>query len=147
MQTRAVAADDVRPLRERILRPGQTPEQLCFPGDGERDTLHAAALADGEIIAVASVMREPFPAAPGPGDWRVRGMATREELRGRGIGSALLARCEEHARARGGTRLWCNARVGARSFYERAGMSVCGEQFEIPEIGPHLLMSKPLEAL
>ena len=37
--------------------------------------------------------------------------------------------------------MWCNARVGARSFYERAGLAVHGEPFDVPPIGMHLLMS------
>ncbi len=132
-------------MRERILRPGQTPEQLCYPGDGEPDTLHAAVLEGGVAVGVASVMREPHPREPAPGDWRLRGMATCEQARGRGVGAALLGLCEAHVRARGGTRLWCNARTGARAFYERAGLAAESEVFEIPGIGPHVLMSMRLE--
>ncbi len=40
--------------------------------------------------------------------------------------------------------MWCNARSGARTFYERAGFCVEGEEFEIAGIGPHFLMAKPL---
>jgi len=38
-----------------------------------------------------------------------------------------------------------NARIGARTLYERGGMSVEGEAFEIPPIGTHLLMSVRLD--
>jgi GNAT superfamily N-acetyltransferase len=141
----AVDADTVRPLRREALRPGQTPAQVAFPGDEAPTTLHAAVRMGPQIVAVASVMRDPHPRTPGQEDWRIRGMATRADLRGRGLGGALLACCETHARRHGGARLWCNARVGAREFYERAGFSVEGAVFEIPEIGPHYLMSKLLE--
>jgi GNAT superfamily N-acetyltransferase len=144
MRTTAVDAEAVRPLRAEVLRPGQPREQLIFPGDDEPDALHAAVAIEGRIVGVASVMREPYPHDPLTGDWRVRGMATSAEMRGRGIGGALLARCEEHARDHAGARLWCNARVGARTLYERAGFAVDGEVFEIPLIGPHYLMGKPL---
>lgn len=60
------------------------------------------------------------------------------------MGAALLAACERHAREHGGTLLWCYARVPARTLYERAGMTALGEPFEIPPIGPHELMYKPL---
>jgi len=143
MQPIAVDAELVRPLRAEVLRPGQSREQLAFPGDDAPETLHAAVAIDGRIVGVASVMREPYPHDPLPGDWRVRGMATSFEARGRGIGAALLARCEEHVRDQGGTRLWCNARVRARAFYERAGFAVEGEVFEVPTIGSHYLMCKP----
>jgi GNAT superfamily N-acetyltransferase len=134
----------VMPLRERVLRPGQSREQLTFEGDDAPDTLHAAVTLHGRVVGVASVMRNGHPRAPRAGDWRIRGMATSVEMRGRGIGAALLAFCEAHAREQGGLRLWCNARVGARAFYERAGWAVEGGLFEIPGIGPHHLMSKAL---
>src|SRR5271163_2231048 len=98
MHLTAVQAELVRPLRAEVLRPGQPREQLIFAGDNAPETLHAAVAVDGRIVGVASVMREPYRHDPLPGDWRVRGMATSFEARGRGIGAALLARCEEHVR-------------------------------------------------
>jgi hypothetical protein len=41
--------------------------------------------------------------------------------------------------------VWCNARTPARGFYERAGFAVEGEEFELPEIGPHVLMTLALD--
>jgi ribosomal protein S18 acetylase RimI-like enzyme len=80
----------------------------------------------------------------GPGAWRVRGMATVPEARGGGAGTAVLSALVEHAAAHGATRIWCNARIGARSLYERAGFRVISEQFDIPEIGPHYVMELTL---
>lgn len=130
----------VRRLRAEILRPGGGPQATVWPGDDAPGTLHAAVLEGGEPLGVASVMREGYPPDPGPNDWRVRGMATVPRLRSHGIGSQLLDLCIEHARRAGGERLWCNARVGARGLYERAGLRVAGGEFEIPGIGPHVLM-------
>jgi predicted GNAT family N-acyltransferase len=42
--------------------------------------------------------------------------------------------------------VWCNARVRARSLYERAGFTVVSEEFDVPEIGPHLVMECRLAA-
>jgi GNAT superfamily N-acetyltransferase len=144
MRLAAVGADVVRPLRQEILRPGHTDEELVFPGDEHPDTLHAAVSIEDRVVAVATVMRAPHPNHPEDGDWRLRGMATSPELRSRGFGAALLAACETHARAHGATRLWCNARVNAKAFYERGGLTAEGGAFEIPGIGPHFLMSKSL---
>jgi ribosomal protein S18 acetylase RimI-like enzyme len=74
----------------------------------------------------------------------VRGRTTTPGARGTGVGAALLGACVEHARAHGGRRVWCNARTPARGFYERAGFAAEGEEFELPGIGPHYLMSLPL---
>ena len=140
----AVTAADVRPLRERVLRPGQSPEQLTYPGDDDPLSLHVAATRAGVVLAVASIMPEGLPGDPLPGDWRIRGMASTPDVRGRGIGAAMLARLQEHARAGGGTRIWCNARTAARTLYERAGMRVLSGPFEIPAIGEHYLMAGEL---
>ncbi len=147
----AVEADTVRPLREQVLRPGQSPGQLVYEGDDAPDTLHLAVrrgaeIVGAEIVGVASVLRTGHPRDPRPDDWRIRGMATREEVRGRGIGAALLEDCERHAHEQDGARLWCNARRDARRFYERSRFSVEGGEFEIPTIGAHYLMSKPLSS-
>jgi predicted GNAT family N-acyltransferase len=145
MRATPVDAEAVRPLRSEVLRSGQTPAELVYPGDETAGTLHLAIRADGSIVGVASVMEDAHPRSPEPGDWRIRGMATRAQLRGRGIGATLLWRCQSHVRVQGGARIWCNARVAARTFYERDGFEVEGEVFEIAGIGAHYLMSKQLQ--
>ena len=132
-------------LRMAVLRPWQPPGEPMYALERDAGTAHYAALAaDDEVLAVGSVMADPHPLNARAGDWRVRGMATVARLRGRGLGAMVLAALERHAREHGARRLWCNARSGARAFYEGAGWSVEGEEFEIERIGPHFLMSKPL---
>ena len=145
--TTPVTAAAVRALRSAVLRPAQPAEAAVFAGDDEPDTLHLAVFDGADIVAVASVLREAPPQRPSADSWRIRGMASTPTLRGQGIGTAMLARCERHAREHGGTLLWCNARVRARSLYERAGMTVVGEPFEIPPIGEHVLMCKEFAQL
>ncbi len=67
-------------------------------------------------------------------------MATEPDVRGAGFGAALVAACIEHAAASGGGELWCNARMGALGFYRRMGFDVVSEEFDIPGIGPHVVM-------
>ena len=142
---RAVDARTGRELRMAVLRPDQPPGEAMYPLEEARCTAHYAACDPaGEVLAVGSVMPEGHPRHPREGDWRVRGMATRAALRGAGLGGMVLAELERHAREHGGRRVWCNARTGARRFYEGAGFEVEGGEFEIPGIGPHLLMAKPL---
>jgi ribosomal protein S18 acetylase RimI-like enzyme len=45
---------------------------------------------------------------------------------------------------RGVSYLWCNARTSAIGFYEKLGMKVISEEFEIPVIGPHKVMIRHL---
>jgi ribosomal protein S18 acetylase RimI-like enzyme len=69
-------------------------------------------------------------------------MAIIEELRGAGLGRAVLERCLDHARERGARVVWCNARTGAIGFYERLGFEVVSEVFDVPVIGPHVRMAR-----
>ena len=136
----AVSAADVRPLRRRVLRPHQAESELVFAGDDAPDTLHAAVREGGEIVGIATITREPMPGSDRKDAWRVRGMATAPEARGKRHGDALLRACLQHARSHGGGLVWCNARTPAAGFYTRHGFEVRGEEFELPHIGPHYLM-------
>ncbi len=44
----------------------------------------------------------------------------------------------------GGTELWCNARMAAVGFYRRAGFEVVSEEFDVPGIGAHVVMTRPV---
>jgi GNAT superfamily N-acetyltransferase len=139
-----VAADVVRPLRQAVLRPHQTPAEQVWPGDDALEAAHFAArdrAAGDAVLGIASITPEPHPHDPRPGDWRVRGMATAPEARGLGLGARLLAVCVAHARTSGAHRVWCTARSPVVGFYTRAGFVPEGNEFTIPSIGPHRLMT------
>jgi GNAT superfamily N-acetyltransferase len=130
---REVPIAQTRGLRQAILRPHDSEETIA--SQEPEDAFALGAFQGEELIAVG------FIAADGtPGSWRIRGMATVARTRGEGAGGAVLAGLIEHARADGATRVWCNARTPACSFYERAGLRIVSEQFEIPGIGPHFVM-------
>jgi GNAT superfamily N-acetyltransferase len=124
-----------RPLRRRVLRPHESLQELATH---EPPGVHAVgAFEGGELVACGFVCPD-----GAVGEWRVRGMATAPELRGRGAGSAILAALVEHARAQGATRIWCNARTPAVSLYARAGFTVESAEFDIPGIGAHVVMAR-----
>ena len=61
------------------------------------------------------------------GDFYLLAMAVDDEMRGRGVGSALMYHVEERARRSGSSRLSLDVSVkneGARRLYERRGMTV-----------------------
>jgi GNAT superfamily N-acetyltransferase len=128
-----VPAERVRPLRLLVLRTGREPGSTIFEGDDHPDVAHVAAVdtASGDVVAVGTVFPDPVPWDPGrAGAWRIRGMATAEGRRGRGIGARVLEALLAHARAGGGAVIWCHAREGAWEFYERAGFAAHGEAFD-----------------
>jgi len=124
-----------RPLRQRVLRPHESLEELATH---EPPGVHAVgAFVGDELVAVGFVCPDGE-----EGAWRVRGMATAPEHRGRGAGAAILDRLVDHARSQGATRVWCNARTPALGLYARAGFEPESEEFEIPGIGPHFVMAR-----
>jgi len=130
---RPVALAQTRALRQAVLRPHETLEQLA--AHEPAGAFAVAAFEHGALVAVGFVGRD-----GGPDEWRIRGMATTPAARGRGAGTAVLDALLRHAAAAGAQRIWCNARTPARSLYERAGMRVVSGEFELPMIGPHLVM-------
>jgi GNAT superfamily N-acetyltransferase len=133
-------------LRRRVLRPGTPPDRVRWPADDLPATAAFAATdGEGAVVGTAIVYPEACPWLPDRvGAWRLRGMATDEAWRSAGVGSVVLAAVVDHVTGAGGSLVWCNARVPARRFYERAGFVAHGDEWEDPEIGPHIAMWRPV---
>lgn len=132
---RAIPVEQTRPLRHAVLRPHQDIAELIAH---ETDGAHAVgAFEDDELVAVGFI-------APDDDGWRVRGMATAPHVRGRGAGAAVLEALVAHATTEGAERIWASVRVPARAFYERAGFAVVSEEYDVRDIGPHLVMERRL---
>ncbi|MBE6555338.1 MAG: GNAT family N-acetyltransferase [Ruminococcaceae bacterium] len=102
-------------------------------------------LHEGEMpIATCRIFREKDarPEAKGE-DFLLGRLAVRFSRRGRGIGSMLLARAEEEARAQGGRTLALHAQCHAIPFYEKNGYSVVSD-VEEEQGAPHVWMKKQL---
>lgn len=146
---RQVPSEATHALRQQILRPHQRVEEVGFTGDDAEEAAHFAAFEGPEdgarMVGIASVVHEapdpPIDDSDPAGWWRLRGMATAEEQRQKGLGAALVAAVIDHVVHRGGTRLWCHARVAAVGFYRRLGFAAIGEPWEKESyVGPHITM-------
>jgi GNAT superfamily N-acetyltransferase len=117
------------PIRHAVLRPHQSIEDVPFKEDDEAGTATFGAIerGSGAVVGAATVFRDPAPFdAPQAGvpsgvrseasTWRLRGMATRADAQGQGIGSMVLNAALDHVAAEGGDLVWCNARVSALTF-------------------------------
>jgi len=131
---RRARPDEVVDLRLAVLRPGGTREDAVWEGDEETATRHWVAERGERIVGVATILERPYPDGAGPG-WQLRGMAVAADERGTGVGRALLDAFAREV----GAPIWCNARVTAIAFYERAGWRVTSEPFDTA-VGPHRRM-------
>lgn len=145
LEVRPITAAATLPLRSAVLRPGRAIETAIFPEDEVPDTLHLGVFDGTELIGVVSLYPKPAPTMQQPSGehltaWQLRGMAINPTRQGQSYGTVLMLACKQHIMARGGTLIWCNARTGAVGFYRAMGFEVQGDEFVIPDVGPHFVM-------
>jgi|SRR5690606_3684106 len=137
---RSITADEVLPLRSRVLRSGLPPSECRFEADQLPTTFHRGLFVENRLVSILSCQREDLEDYNGVG-YRLRGVATDSDSQGKGYGSHLL----EHTIAYLADELkadyvWCNARRVAYEFYRKFGFQFLSEEFEIPGIGLHKVM-------
>jgi GNAT superfamily N-acetyltransferase len=132
---RRVSAEETRPLRSAVLRPGEPFERNVYPGDDSGFDAHFGLFEGPRLVAVASMFAEPPPGQAVEGAWRLRGVSVQPDRQGRGYGRALMGACREHALAQGGRLLWCNARGAAVPFYRKLGFQPMGQPAQVPGEG------------
>jgi len=142
---RVTDLDAILELRHAILRAALPLDTAHFDGDDDRNTVHIGAFTeDDDNIGCASFMLNSWEGAPA---WQLRGMATRDDLRGIGLGREMLSFAVDVLQdaAPHIKRLWCNARTPAAPFYERLGWSIVSDEFIVPTAGPHFRMTTRLQ--
>lgn len=145
IKTHQINASETHALRHRILRPHQAPDECAFLHDADPDALHIGCFLDEQLIGVGSILPDPREKAAQPVSWRIRGMAVQEDVRGTGAGGRILQALIAYARAQAlPAEIWCNGRANVKGFYERFGFVQQGDLFDLPHIGPHVLMVKAL---
>src|SRR5437588_11827503 len=83
IEVRPVSLADTRALRQAVLRPHQSLHELATHEPA--GAVAFGAFEGDELVAVGLVGPDGE-----PGDWRVRGMATQPDARGRGAGTRIL---------------------------------------------------------
>jgi GNAT superfamily N-acetyltransferase len=138
----------VRQIRFAVLREqlGMPFESTLFVGDELPDTLHLIAqLVDRPLGCLTVMFSSPNPNSMGDktgmASAQLRGMAVLEAHQRQGVGRQLLIAAHKIVDAKS-IELWCKARMPAVGFYERNGWETEGNIFEVPNIGPHIQMSR-----
>ncbi|HWE92888.1 MAG TPA: GNAT family N-acetyltransferase [Tepidisphaeraceae bacterium] len=140
---RRATLEEIIDLRHAVLRRGLPRHTAIFPGDELATSRHYAATlpGTGQVIGCATLHLNQWESHPA---WQLRGMATADDFRGKGIGRSLLQGIEQEIRNDDSSphRLWCNARVPAAGFYQALGWRIVSEPFDIPTAGPHVRMTR-----
>ena len=147
MRVEQVEAHVTRGLRNAVLRPGWDPDAVHWPDIESAAAVTYAVLGDDDApLTTVTVIPAACPWRPDDQpSWQLRGMATADAARGRGVGRLALDASVAHVRAEGAVLVWCNARDVALSFYARAGFVVEGDGF-VSETGiPHHPMALVLD--
>jgi predicted GNAT family N-acyltransferase len=135
-----VDVEDVLPIRKEVLRPGKLTLNECrFPTDKLPGAFHLGLYLRGQLVSIASFHPQNYDTYTGDG-FQLRGMATVEEYRGRGLGNQLLNFAIVYLRGQKVNYLWCNARKTALQFYLNMGFERVSSEFEVQGIGPHYVL-------
>ncbi|KAA0562536.1 GNAT family N-acetyltransferase [Bacillus sp. CH30_1T] len=141
---RFISATDTYAIRQQILRPTQSIEECHYVGDSDDSSFHIGVFEGEVLISIGSFYQEAQPGLNGYLPYRLRGMATLTDYRGKGIGKQLIEHSEKVLKEKGCELWWCNARISAGPYYEKLGLTQLGDVFEIEPIGPHVIMYKQI---
>jgi predicted GNAT family N-acyltransferase len=139
--TASVAAPEDRAeiavLRTRVFVGEQGVPPEIEQDAADADAVHVLSRDDsGAVVATGRLLVRGSSAAIGR-------MAADAAVRGRGHGAAVLDELHRQAVLRGVTEIELHAQVTARRFYERAGYTAVGEEYEEAGIS-HITMRRPL---
>ena len=142
MDIKVVAAKDIRPLRNLVLRPNLPIETTYYDLDNDIETFHLASIMDNTIISIGTFYPENDIELQTKNGYRLRGMATHPKFRRKSAATKLMKESFVLLKEKKCDILWCNARLVAVEFYKSLGFKITGEIFDIPSIGPHYKMYK-----
>ena len=143
IEVKPINAEDTYEIRHRILRPNQPLEACMYETDLLGGAFHLGGYYRGKLISIASFHKAEHSELEGEEQYQLRGMATLEGYREQKREARSSAMPKSFFGKRG-RPLWCNARTSVSGYYEKLGFSEQGEVYDIPPIGPHILMYKKL---
>lgn len=136
IETRAQMADAYAIRRRVFIEEQHVPEEIELDEDDGR-AFHVLALIDGRAVGCGRFVPH------GDGEVKIGRMAVRADLRGDGVGRAILEFLMGQARQRGFRRAVLHAQLSAEGFYLKQGFRPIGEVFEEAGIA-HRKMEKEL---
>jgi predicted GNAT family N-acyltransferase len=123
-------------LRERVFAVEQGVRPEADRDGRDPEATHLVAVEEGRVVGTCRLVFQ--------GDIaRLGRMAVERDLRGRGVGAAILREAEREAIVGGARRISLHAQLAARSLYKRGGYREQGQEF-VEEGIEHVTMEKSL---
>jgi predicted GNAT family N-acyltransferase len=128
---------EIAALRTRVFVEEQGVPPEIEQDDADAWAVHVLSRDDGgRVVATGRLLVRGTAASIGR-------MAADATVRGRGHGAAVLEELHRQAALRGVTEIELHAQVAARRFYERAGYTAIGDEYEEAGIA-HVTMRRTL---
>ena len=143
-EIKQVKVKNILNLRHQVLRIGRPILTAHFEGDSLDSTMHFAAIYKSKTIGCLSLMYKTNSNFKEKKAFQLRGMAVNVDYRSQSVGKQLLNYAEQQLKLKESTLIWCNVRTSAMKFYSKHGYTQFGDTFEIPDVGPHVLMFKKI---
>lgn len=120
MHIKEIKQEDTWKIRHLVMWPDQSMDFVKLPDDGMG--LHYGLFNENELTSVVSCFIS-------NGEMQFRKLVTLTHQQGNGYGTALLNHIISIANEKRIKRIWCNARVNKKAFYEKFGLTDTGKRF------------------
>jgi predicted GNAT family N-acyltransferase len=121
MIIKEINQEDIWKIRQIVMWPNKPIDFVQLPDDYKG--IHYGLFNDNELTSVVSCFVN-------NGDMQFRKLATLAHKQGKGYGTSLLNYIINIAKENEVKRVWCNARVNKKAFYEKFGFAETGKRFE-----------------
>jgi len=145
VNVKEITTQETITIRHQVLRQGKPIESCSFEGDNLISTFHLGLRYYGELIGVATFIKNQHPDFSEEAQFQLRGMAILQQFQGKRLGNVLLEKGIQQLKLLDANLIWCNARETATNFYSKFGFNTSGKPFDIPNIGKHYIMFKNID--
>ena len=143
-QVKYITAKECYPIRKQVLWQHKALNECGIDIDSQEGAFHLGVYLNDQLVCIGSFFKQTNPHFTQANQYRLRAMATLPIAQKKGTAKSLLEFAVQKLKAENQDLLWCDARIIATGFYSKLGFSTKGSSYEIPIIGTHYLMYKPL---
>ena len=144
IQVKQITANECYAIRQQVLWQHKAITECGIDIDSQKGAFHLGAFLNDELVCIGSFFKQQNSHFKQAKQYRLRAMATLPIAQKKGTAKSLLEFAVQKLKVENQDLLWCDARIIATGFYSKLGFSTKGDSYEIPIIGTHYLMYKPL---